>query len=299
MQPLLSAMLAIAASALPSDPCESTDWSAAPDLALSHALLLQASDEDLASAFRLELQYARVEGRVQVREQDHPGSRLRLSDLGIRDAAVAAVEWRTPLSESSRLRWRLRWWYESGSSSDPGEVEFNGVRYEAGATLHATPLLGQLTGHWERDLFTSDGGARLALLAGFDLTYLDFKLRGPEAADTHSHDERELFWKQAIPFPSLGLRFEQRLSDAASLYAECFGFRAIRWYTFRSEGGPVHLSQDRLEATVGATWRFAPHWELDGGLRFDWLAIDETSREDGNHFVQKSFGPFVALSLRF
>jgi hypothetical protein len=253
----------------------------------------------LAHAFSLDLQYARVNGFVQVRETTREGTRLPLQDLGIDSAEAFSLLLDQRLGDDSRLRWRARGYYAAGRASFDHEVEFNAVSYQAGTTIRSSAELGDLTLHYEHDLLRSAGGASLSLLAGFKFTYLNFVMRGTEAADTSGHDQKEDFWKQSLPLPSLGLRVDWPLTPTQHLYAEGFAWRAIRWNTLRSEGGTVWLTQDDLEATAGWSWRFQPKWELAAGVRFDYLAIDEQSHEDGNVILMRSVGPFVAISLRF
>jgi len=261
--------------------------------------LLANGDEALAHAFSLDLQYARVNGFVQVRETTREGTRLPLQDLGLDSAEAFALLLDQQLTEDSRLSWRARWFYAAGRASFDHEVEFNAVSYEAGTTIRSQAQLGDLTFHYEYDLLHFAGSGRLALLAGCKFTYLNFVMRGTEAADTSGHDQKEDFWKQSLPLPSLGLRVDWPLTPVQRLYAEGFAWRAIRWNTLRSEGGTIWLTQDDLEATAGWSWRFQPKWELAAGVRFDYLAIDEQSHEDGNVILMRSLGPFVAISLRF
>jgi hypothetical protein len=259
----------------------------------------QSGDDPLADVFSLDLQYARTNGFVQVRETTRNGTRLPLQDLGLDSAEAVALALDQRLGDESRLRWRLRWYYAAGSASFDHEVEFNAVRYAAGTTIDSQAELGDLSCHYEHDLLRFGGGGRLALLAGVTFTYLNFVMHGSEAADTSGHDQKEDFWKQSLPLPSLGLRVDWPLTPTQRLYAESCAWRAIHWDSLRSEGGTVYLSQDNLEATLGWSWRFDPKWELTVGARFDYLAIDEQSHEDGNVILMRSFGPFFAISLRF
>jgi hypothetical protein len=259
----------------------------------------QESRDPVASAFSLDLQYAFVDGFVQVREGASQGDRLPLHDLGMRDAEAASLQfdWRT--SEESLLRWRMRWYYAVGTASFDQPIVFNGVTYAADSSITSIAELGDFTFHWQRDLFHFGDGGRFSLLAGAKFTYLNFHLRGSEDPSSGGHDEKEDFYKQALPLPSLGLRVEYPVTSSSSLYAEAFGFRAIRWNSLRSEGGTVYLSEDDFEATLGWAWRFAAHAELSAGARFDYLGIDEHSDEDGNRILMRSWGPFVALTFRF
>src|SRR5262249_35071897 len=72
---------------------------------------LQSGDDSLADVFSLDLQYARTNGFVQVRETTHPGTRLPLQDLGLDSAEVATLALDQRLGDEARLRWRLRWYY--------------------------------------------------------------------------------------------------------------------------------------------------------------------------------------------
>jgi hypothetical protein len=280
---------------------------AAPSLLAALLSIAQADDapqsppgdDALAGALSLDVQHARVNGFVQVRETTREGTRLPLQDLGLSPAQIFALEFEQRLTDRSRLDWRARWFNAGGSASFDHEVEFNAVSYEAGTTIHSRAQLADFAFHYEHDLLQFGDGGRLSFLAGSTFTWLNFVMHGTEAADTSGHDQKEDFWKQSLPLPSLGLRVDWPLTKTQRLYAEGFGWRAIHWNSLRSEGGTVYLSQDNFEATAGWSWRFHPKWELTAGARFDYLAIDEQSHEDGNVILMRSFGPFVGITLRF
>src|SRR5215831_16141472 len=96
--------------------------------------LLANGDEALAHAFSLDLQYARVNGFVQVRETTREGTRLPLQDLGLDSAEAFSLGLDQRLGDDSRLSWRARWYYAAGSASFDHEVVFNAVSYEADST---------------------------------------------------------------------------------------------------------------------------------------------------------------------
>lgn len=247
-------------------------------------------------ALTFDLQYANASGYVQVREFDLQGTRLALDDLGIDHALVVALGYEQRLSDVSALRFRVRWYDESGQGSFPEEIDFNGGIYEAGATLTSTAQLADFVFHWQRDLLRFGDGGRFQGLVGANFTYLNFTIDGPQVS---SADTSEAFYRQALPLPSLGLRVYYPLRKKGVFYAEIFGFAINNWNSLRKEGGTVTLSQDNAEATIGVRYRLGPTWQLDGGLRYDYLKIDEESTEDGNVFLQQSWGPFVGFAAHF
>jgi hypothetical protein len=247
-------------------------------------------------AFTFDLQYADVSGYVQVREFALDGTRLALDDLGIDHALVAALGYEQRLSGVSSLRFRLRWFEESGQGSFPEEIDFNGGIYQAGATLTSTAQLADFVFHWQRDLLRFGDGGRFQGLVGANFTYLNFTIDGPQVS---SSDTSEAFYRQALPLPSLGLRVDYPIHDKGTFYAEIFGFAVNNWNSLRKEGGTVSLSQDNAEANIGVRYRLGQRWQLDGGLRYDYLKIDEESNEDGNVFLQRSWGPFIGFAAHF
>ena len=247
-------------------------------------------------AFTFDLQYADVSGYVQVREFDLDGTRLALNDLGIDHALVVTLGYEQRLSNVSSLRFRLRWFDESGHGSFPEEIDFNGGTYQAGATLTSTAQLADFVFLWQRDLLHFGHGGRFQGLVGANFTYLNFTIDGPQIS---SADTSEAFYKQALPIPSLGLRVDYPIRDKGAFYAEVFGFAVNNWNSLRKEGGTVTLSQDNAEANIGVRYRLGRRWQLDGGLRYDYLSIDEESNEDGNVFLQRSWGPFVGFTAHF
>lgn len=274
------------------------------ELALLCLQLLQTPplpppQDDLQNAFRLELGYARVSGFTQVRENSDEGTRLPLHDLGVRDAEVASLEYDRNLGDESRLRLRLRWFYVAGSARFDDEIRFNGVHYVAGSKVDTLAELGDVSLRWEQELFPIGDAGRVSLLVGTSLTYLNLKVHGTQAAGSTRMEQKEAFFKQMLPLPSLGLRVDYPLKDGSRLWAEAFGFRVLHWSTLRSEGGTIFLSQDQLEATIGWSKQLSKMWTLDLGLRYEFLSIEQTSHEDGNQFLLRSFGPFIALQLRF
>jgi len=259
--------------------------------------LSAAGPEAGRNVFTVDLQYADAGGHVQVRENDLEGTRLDLDDLGIGHAAVGAFEYGRRLSDVSSLRFRLRWFDESGRSTFPGDIAFNGGIYQGGASLKSTAKLGDFGFLWQRDLLQFGSGGRLQGLIGANLTLLDFTIDGPQVM---KGDTSEVFYRQALPLPSLGLRVSYPLAnDRGAFYAEAFGFTASNWNSLRKEGGTVKLSQDNAEATIGLRYRLEQHWQLNVGVRYDYLKIEEKSNEDGNVFRQRSWGPFVGIAARF
>jgi len=247
-------------------------------------------------AFTFDMQYTDVSGYAQVDEYILKGTRLGLNDLGIDHAVVAALGYERRLNEVSSLRFRLRWYDESGQGSFPGEINFNGGIYQAGATLDSTVQLADFVFHWQRDLLSFGDGGRLQGLVGANFTYLDFTVDGPQVS---SGDTSEHFYAQALPLPSLGLRVRYPIRDKGEFYAELFGFSVNHWNSLRKEGGTVYLSQDNAEANVGVRYQLGRTWQLNGGLRYDYLKIDEESNEDGNVFLQRSLAPFIGITARF
>jgi hypothetical protein len=247
-------------------------------------------------AFTFALQYDDVSGYVQVREFDVDGTRLVLDDLGIDHAVVVALGYEHRLSNVSSLRFRLRWYDESGWGSFPEEINFNGATYQAGATLTSTAQLADFVFHWQRDLLRFGASGRFQGLVGVNFTYLNFTIDGPQVS---SADPSEGFYQQALPLPSLGLRVDYPLPKNGAFYAEIFGFAVNNWNSLRKEGGTVTLSQDNAEANIGVRYPLGRRWQLDGGLRYDYLKIDEESTEDGNVFLQRSWGPFIGFAAHF
>lgn len=246
----------------------------------------------------IDLGFSRVEGFVDVRENAVEGTRLGLHDLGIDHATAVALAFELPVGDTADIRTRLRAYYMRGSSDFDQDVAFNGNVFPAGSTLHSAPALWDLLIHYRQDLLGLGDGGRLQLLLGLDYHHLDFKISGTHTVASGG-DTAENFAKQELPLPSLGLRVEYPLSDHVDLYTEAFGFRAIGWNSLRKEGGTVTLSQDNFEWNLGVRWDLSASLDLEAGVRFDYLRIDETSEEDGNQFLMQSFGPFAALSLRF
>jgi hypothetical protein len=247
-------------------------------------------------AFTFDLQYADVSGYVQVREFDLDGTRLALNDLGIDHAVVVALGYEQRLSDVSSLRFRLRWFDESGQGSFPEEIDFNGGIYQAGASLTSTAQLADFVFLWQRDLLHFGHGGRFQGLVGANFTYLNFTINGPQVS---SADTSEAFYKQALPLPSLGLRVYYPIRNKGVFYAEVFGFAVNNWNSLRKEGGTVSLSQDNAEANIGVRYQLGRRWQIDGGLRYDYLKIDEQSNEDGNVFLQRSWGPFIGFAAHF
>lgn len=247
-------------------------------------------------AFTFDVQYADVSGYVQVREFDLEGTRLALDDLGIDHAVVVALGYEQRLSDVSSLRFRLRWFDESGQGSFPEEINYNGATYQAGATLTSTAQLADFVFLWQRDLLHFGHGGRFQGLVGANFTYLDFTINGPQVS---SADPSEGFYQQALPIPSLGLRVYYPIRNKGAFYAEVFGFAVNNWNSLRKEGGTVTLSQDNAEANIGVRYQLGRRWQLDGGLRYDYLSIDEESNEDGNVFLQRSWGPFIGFAAHF
>jgi hypothetical protein len=249
-----------------------------------------------------EFDLAHVGGYVDVREgpEGGPGSgtRMALEDLGLDTAAIVSLGVLIPAGEDSDFRIRLRYWFLSGSGTFAQDVGFNGIIYAAGQPIEADVFRVDFLADWRPSIWSFAEGGALRLLLGVDFRYVDFQTDGTLAAGSPAADPSEGFYKQELPLPSLGLRVDYALSPDVALHAEAFGFRAIGWDSLRSEGGEVILSQDNFEASVGAAFRLGEAWELEAGLRFGYLFMDEQSPEDGNVLLLRDGGAFVGLRVR-
>ena len=106
----------------------------------------------------------------------------------------------------------------------------------------------------------------------------------------------------ALPFPTLGLEFRQRLTTRLVLEGTLKGNWINHWNSLCDEGGTAHTSQGGFETH----WRLlytdpaqlgALQWFVDIGNFY--YRQNEQSQEDGNFLHLSTFGLEVGVSYSF
>lgn len=116
---------------------------------------------------------------------------------------------------------------------------------------------------------------------------------------THGKSNSEDFYRQELPVPILGLRWDHPLGRHWLLRASVSGGGLPRVNSGRREGGTVYLQQSHADAGMGLAYIFGPLAQLDAGYHFTYFFQHEKSHEDNNLFELIDNGAQVRFTVRF
>jgi len=156
---------------------------------------------------------------------------------------------------------------------------------------------------YERTLSRTASGDRLVNTLGLSYVYFNPTLRGPlaspGASEGSGHRSSEDFYRQELPVPILGFRWEHPLATRLFWTASLSGGGLPKVNSLRREGGVVHLTQAHADAGVGLSYLVAPRARLDLRYQFTYYLQDERSHEDANRFELIDNGVRVGAVLAF
>jgi hypothetical protein len=240
------------------------------------------------------------QGWVQVRENQIEGTRLKLrGDLGIDTSKSLTVGVARHLSLVSTLQLTVDATFLYGSTTLPGDVDFNGATLEGGTKLDTRPDFLRVTALYERHLVNLKGGGHLAGQAGFTYVLLTFKLYGTLSPQTKGTETKEDFLTQELPVPILGFSLDQPLGERLSLVGSLTGGYLPLINSLRAEGGEVKLTQSHADVALGLRWLLTPALAVSGGYRFTYFVQREISGEDDNNVRLRDKAFSLSLGYRF
>jgi len=234
-----------------------------------------------------------------------PGTLLRWSDLGIDVSGAVEGSAAFHLTPRDAVRASYLYYFLRGSTTVTGPpVVFNGQEFIDGS-LDTNADFYQLSLAYERTLFSRSSGGQLIGSVGLSYVHLDPKLTGnipPQSAssgEVHGHSNSEDFYRQALPVPVLGLRWDHPLGGYWLLRASVSGGGLPSVNSLRNEGGTVYFQQSQADVGIGLAYTFGPHTQLEAGYHFTYLFQYEHSHEDKNLFELIDNGARVRFTLRF
>src|SRR5262249_40922388 len=154
-------------------------------------------------------------GWVQVRGNAVEGTRLGFPpDLDVSRVWIAELAFRHRWGRRGALRFVVQSYALDGTTTVPGDVQFNGATLAGGTSLETRthfPSFVRATLTGERELAAVDGGRVLASV-GITFVSLMFKLQGTLAPTTAGRETHEDFVTQELPVPVVGLALAHPLS---------------------------------------------------------------------------------------
>ncbi|HKW94615.1 MAG TPA: hypothetical protein VJX92_22210 [Methylomirabilota bacterium] len=234
-----------------------------------------------------------------------PGTLLRLRNLGIdvSGALEGSAAFHVTLNDAVRASYL--YYFLRGSTALTGpSVVFNGQEFSRGS-LDTNADFYRISLAYERTLISRSSGEQLVGSVGLTYVNLNPTLTGstpPESAasgEAHGKSNSEDFYRQELPVPILGLRWDHPLGRQWLFRAAVSGGGLPRVDSLRQEGGTVYLQQSHADAGIGLAYIFGPHTQLDAGYHFTYFFQHEKSHEDNNIFELIDNGGQVRFTLRF
>jgi hypothetical protein len=231
-----------------------------------------------------------------------PGTQLRLSDLGIDVSGALGGTAAFHFTDRDAIRLGYQYTFLRGSSTITQSVVFNGQEFTAGA-LSSNADYWQIGAAYERTLIGRPNGEQLVGSIGLVYTYFNPTLTGTSPPGTgvemHGRSDSEDFYRQELPVPILGLRWDHPLGGRWLLHLAVAGGGLPWMNSGRQEGGTVYLQQAQVDTSIGLAYTFGPHAQLEAGYHFTYFTQHEKSHEDNNFFQLFDNGAQVRFTLRF
>ena len=234
-----------------------------------------------------------------------PGTLLRLRTLGIDVSGALEGSAAFHVTLRDALRASYLYYLLRGSTTLNGpSVVFNGQEFTAGS-LDTNADFYRISLAYERTLFSRPSGEQLVGSVG--LTYVNFNptLTGStppqsgSSGEAHGKSNSEDFYRQELPVPILGLRWDHPLSSRLLLRMSVEGGGLPRVATPWKEGGTIYLQQSHADASLGLAYIVGPHAQLEAGYHLSYFFQHEKSHEDNNVFELIDNGAQVRFTLRF
>jgi hypothetical protein len=230
-----------------------------------------------------------------------PGTALRLHDLGIEvsEALEGSVAFHVTPGDAVRVSYL--YYFLDGRTTLHHSVFYNGPEFTPGS-LSTNADYYRLSLDYERTLLSRPSGDRL--IGGVGLTYVNLNptLTGnsPSASAEGSRGSNsEDFYRQELPVPILGVRWDHPLGPRLLLRTSVAGGGLPRIDSLRKEGGTIYLRQSHADADARLAYVLGRHAEVEVGYHFTYFFQEEKSHEDKNVFELIDNGFQLGLRVRF
>jgi hypothetical protein len=242
--------------------------------------------------------YAGVpDGYIRVGENSDRGNRLRLKDdLGIKISESADLSATFHITPRDGIRLSFLYYFLRGQGLLDRSIVYNGEEFKNPGHVVTDADFWRASLAYERTGVVPGG----FLTGSIGLTYVYFnpELTGhPTIGASHSNSED--FFRQELPVPIVGLRFDIPLGDRFAARVSIGGGGLPRVSTGRKEGGTVYLEQVHGDAAGTLTYAFTPNMLLEVGPRLTYFFQHEKSHEDDNAFQLIDYGVRVGLTFKF
>ena len=231
-------------------------------------------------------------GYIRVSETVTPGTRLRLSDLGLDVSEAVEVGLGFWLTPRDAVRATYLYYFLRGSTTLDRSIAYDGQEYTAGA-VNTNFDFSRISLAYERLLTTVLDHGRLIGSAGLTYVLLNAGLT------QHGKTKAEDFYLQEMPVPILGLRFDYPLTQRLGLRASVAGGLLPKVDSLRTEGGTVYTWQSHADAGLAVTYAVTPRLDVEAGYQYTYFHQHEKSHEDNNVFELIDHGLRARLTLRF
>ena len=247
--------------------------------------------------FSLGSYLGRPGGYIRASENGLRGNRLRLNDdLGVRvsEAADGAVAFH--LTPKDAVRLSFLYYFLRGQGLLDRSIVFDGDEYRNPGHVTTSADFYRLALAYERTAVVPGGFLTGSL--GLSYLHLDPELTSHPTLGP-SHSKREPFYRQALPVPVVGLRFDIPLGGGFGARASVGGGGLPLVNSGRREGGTVRFEQAQADAAMALTYAFTKNLLLDVGPRLSYFFQHEKSHEEDNAFRFVDYGLRAGLSLKF
>jgi len=221
-----------------------------------------------------------------------PGSLLRLRTLGINESEALEGTVAFHATPRDAVRASYLYYFLDGSSTPRVSVVYNGQEFTPGH-LRTNADFSRFSLAYERTLLGRPSGEGLIGSAGLTYVSLNPTLTG------HGKSNSEDFYRQELPVPILGLRWEHPLGRRLLMRASVAGGGLPRVDSLRREGGTVYLRQSHADAGAGLAYLLGPHARIELGYDFTYFFQREKSSEDDNLFELIDSGVRARFTVRF
>jgi hypothetical protein len=239
------------------------------------------------------------DGHVQVREDKHEGTFLKLKEnLGMSSWISPTMTLGLNFESKNIFESTYTRHFFKGSEYIPNPTWYNGTLYApfSKATIDRTIYRGfELV--WKTRIFHSANTNFYSRVA-VDYERLKFYVDGPVDKESPKSETFEIFWRQQIPLPTLGVYAEHKISKHWLVNTEAYATFLPLTDTWMKEGGTVHLQQTNFDAKLNLAYKIK-FMSVSPGIWYKHFWIKEESSEDENRFLLNGFGYRLTLAVNY
>jgi len=221
-----------------------------------------------------------------------PGTLLRLHTLGVDVSEALEGSVAFYVTPRDAVRASYLYYFLDGTSTPRVSVVYNGQEFAQGQ-LRANADFSRFSLAYERTLLGRPARERLVGSAGLTYVNLNPTLTG------HGKSNSEDFYRQELPVPILGLRWDYPLGQRLLLQASLAGGALPRVDSLRKEGGTIYLQQSHADAGAGLAYLLGRNAQVELWYHFTYFFQYEASHEDKNLFELIDDGVQARFTLRF